>query len=92
MRKCAFTGIQHREVTVFKNFCFRPFTRVQTKQQLGKLILGKTLTSDKVCTDLGIYLDSGLTLILMLTLKCPRFFLHCVKLKEYGISLINQYF
>ena len=58
MRKCVFTGIQHRDVMVFKNFRFRPFTRVQTKQQLGKLILGKTLTPDKVCTDLCIYLDS----------------------------------
>lgn len=43
------------------------FVLFGTKQQLGKLnnpvvsILGKTLTPEKICKDLGIYLDSGMT-------------------------------
>ena len=68
-----------------------------TQQELGKLvnptvsILGKTLTPDKDCKDLGIYLDRSVWLSILIfvwhlsVLAC--FFLLCVKVIEYGISL-----
>ena len=73
------------------------FTLFSTKQQPGKLvnptesILGKTLTPDKVCKDLGVYLQSSLTFVTHID-PCPRLFLLCVKLIEYGISMIYPYF
>ena len=43
---CALTGVQHRDVIVFKNACFHPSTRVQQNCVFEHLYSGKHFKND----------------------------------------------